>query len=122
MPDFFSTPVRSLTLAEVQPIHDNRVPENIRLEYKSQIPVTDSALKEEMAKVLSSFANTYGGYVVIGVSTDAAGNPVAMDGVPSVAGYQQKVSSVGYQEVYPPLLPVVSNPIPLPNGNVIYVV
>lgn len=122
MADFFTTPVKALTLAEVQPLFNERVAENIRLEYKREVPPTDAKFKEELAKALSSFANTYGGYFVVGISTDAAGNPTAMDGVPAVASYQQRVSSTGYQEVYPPLLPVVSNPIALPSGNVIYVV
>lgn len=122
MADFFTTPIKALTLAEVQPLFNERVAENIRLEYKREVPPTDAKFKEELAKALSSFANTYGGYFVVGISTDAAGNPTAMDGVPTVASYQQRVSSTGYQEVYPPLLPVVSNPIALPSGNVIYVV
>jgi len=109
-------------LAEVTELYTDHVPEGIRLEYKSQVPQGDSDLKDEMAKAISSFANTFGGYFVVGISTDADGNPVAMNGVPAVPGYSQRVASIGYQDVYPPLIPTVSNPIALANGNVIYVV
>lgn len=122
MPDFFGAIVGALGSAEIQQLFVDRIPENIRLEYKREVPATDGAFKEEMAKAVSSFANTYGGYFVVGISTDANGNPVAMDGVDPVAGYAQRVVSVGYQDVVPPLMPFVSNAVDLGNGKVVYVV
>jgi hypothetical protein len=38
MADFFTKSVREMTLAEIEQLYTERVPENIRLEYKGQLP------------------------------------------------------------------------------------
>src|SRR5437773_1908684 len=111
MADFFTTSIKSLTLPELTQLYTDRIPENIRLEYKSQ--VLDN---KDLAKTISSFANTYGGYLVIGILTDKRGNPVAMEGVDSVSGYAQTVIAAAYAQIYPPVIPIVSDPIALDNG------
>ena len=45
-----------------------------------------------------------------------------MDGVPEIDNLAQRVASVGYEQVYPPLIPTVSSPIAHQNGNVLYVI
>jgi hypothetical protein len=122
MADFFSSSVRDMTLDEVQPLFKERVQENIRLEYKRELAGDAGEFKKVLAKELSSLANTYGGYVVIGIATDPQGNPTAMDGIPRIDNFAQRVASIGYEQVYPPMVPTVSNPIVLENGNVVYVI
>jgi hypothetical protein len=122
MADFFSKSVREITLAEVESLYSERVPENIRLEYKEKLPDDTANFKETVAKALSAFANTYGGYLIYGISTDAKGNPTAMNGVPESNNLAQRIISVGYEQVFPPVIAVVSNPIVLPNGKFVYVI
>ena len=122
MADFFSTSVREMSLGEVDSLYRDRVQENIRLEYKRELPQETADFKQVLAKELSSLANTYGGYVIIGIATDQQGIPIAMDGVPPINNFAQRVASVGYEQSYPPLIPTVSKPITLQNGNVIYVI
>lgn len=122
MGDFFTTAVRNMTLAEVEPLFQDSIQENIRLEYKRELPAGDAELKAVIAKAISAFANTYGGYMVIGIATDNLGNPIGMDGVRPINNLAQRVASICYEQVYPPLIPFVSNPISLKSGNVLYVV
>lgn len=122
MADFFSTSVREMSLNEVESLYRDHVQENIRLEYKRELPQETADFKHVLAKELSSLANSYGGYVIVGIATDQQGIPVAMDGVPPINNFAQRVASVGYEQVYPPLVPTVSNPITLQNGNVVYVI
>jgi len=122
MADFFSKVVREMTVAEIEPLYAERIPENIRLEYKEKLPEDTADFKNTVAKELSAFANTYGGYLVIGISTDAKGNPTEMNGVPEINNFAQRIVSVGYEQIFPPVIPVISNPIALANGNFIYVV
>jgi len=122
MADFFSTSVREMSLDEVDSLYRDRVQENIRLEYKRELPQETGDFKQVLAKELSSLANTYGGYVVIGIATDQQGIPIAMDGVPPINNFAQRVASVGYEQSYPPLIPTVSKPIALEKGNVVYVI
>lgn len=118
MSAFFAKSVHDIDVSDVRSLREEGVQENIRLEYKRQLTAD---FKDVFAKELSAFANTYGGYVVIGVATDQQGNPIAMDGVSPINNFAQRISSVGYEQIYPPLVPTVSNPIPLDNGNVVYV-
>jgi hypothetical protein len=122
MADFFSTSVRDMSLDEVDSLYRDRVQENIRLEYKRELPQETADFKQVLAKELSSLANTYGGYVIIGIATDQQGVPIAMDGVPPINNFAQRVASVGYEQSFPPLIPTVSKPIGLQNGNVVYVI
>lgn len=122
MADFFSTSVREMSLDEVGSLYRERVQENIRLEYKRELPQDRADFKQVLAKELSSLANTYGGYVIIGIATDQQGIPIGMDGVPPIDNFAQRVASVGYEQIYPPVVPTVSNPIPLENGNAVYVI
>lgn len=122
MADFFSKSVREMTLAEIEPLYAERVPENIRLEYKEKLPDDTTDFKNTIAKELSAFANTYGGYLIIGISTDAKGNPTAMNGVPQMNNLAQRIVSVGYEQIFPPVIPVVSNPIAVGNGKFVYVI
>jgi predicted HTH transcriptional regulator len=40
--------------------------ETVRLEFKREVPVRDEAIKK-----ISSFANTYGGFIVVGAQADS---------------------------------------------------
>lgn len=122
MADFFSTSIGNMTLDEVDSLYQDRVQENIRLEYKRELPQETADFKLVLAKELSAMANSYGGYVIIGIATDQQGIPIAMEGVPLINNFAQRVASVGYEQSYPPLIPTVSKPITLQNGNVIYVI
>ena len=62
-----------MSLEEVVSLYSERVQENIRLEYKRELPQESADFKLVLAKELSSLANTYGGYVVIGIATDQQG-------------------------------------------------
>lgn len=122
MADFFSTSVSEMSLQEVDSLYRDRVQENIRLEYKRELPQETADFKQFLAKELSSLANSYGGYVIIGIAMDQQGVPIAMDGVPPINNFAQRVASVGYEQSYPPLMPTVSKPIALKNGNLVYVI
>jgi len=72
----FSTPIPALATADLQELLHDQAVENARLEFKREIPG-----KDEMLKKLSSFANTFGGYLVVGAE---AGNDGRITGLPGV--------------------------------------
>jgi hypothetical protein len=61
----FSKPIADLTFEDVEEFC-NRFRENIRVEYKSTF---DDSVKKKLPRVLSSFANSYGGILIIGINT-----------------------------------------------------
>jgi hypothetical protein len=116
----YVTPLSQLAAADLQELLDGAAVENIRLEFKLLVPNKDETLKK-----LSSFANTYGGFVVIGAKANSADGRIAeLPGVDVEAGYKQKVVQWCFDGVSPPLVVGVSDPIPTPSGNgkVCYVV
>ncbi|MFX0197378.1 MAG: helix-turn-helix domain-containing protein [Candidatus Hodarchaeota archaeon] len=118
----FSKQVEDIVFEDIQELLAQRVQENIRLEYKKELPPKKD--KDELVKKLSSMSNTYGGYIIIGMEEDGHGNPLSICGVSQKKGFKQQVVQWCYQEVYPPITPFVSNPIPneTANNTVIYVV
>jgi hypothetical protein len=115
----FSKSITALTTADLQELLTEQAVENIRLEFKS-IPPS----KDEMLKKLSSFANTYGGYVVVGATEDGKGRLQSLPGVAPINGYRQQIVQWCYDGVWPPLELFVSDPIPTPQDatKVCYVI
>ena len=65
-----SKPVKQITIADVQALITDAVPEGRTVDYKLALPgASDAEMKEFLADV-SSFANTAGGDLLLGVSED----------------------------------------------------
>jgi hypothetical protein len=117
---FFTTPVAQLTTPDLQSLLDDTAVENARLEFKLEVPSKDESLKK-----LSSFANTFGGSMVIGARANSAdGRLIALPGVEVEAGYKQKIVQWCFDAVSPPMLVEVSDAIPVPSagGKFCYVI
>ncbi len=75
--------------------------EGVSVEYKSQII-------KELPKVISAFANTLGGIIVIGVETEKVSNKVTnILGVDREEGIEEKIINSSLQGIYPGILPEV---------------
>jgi hypothetical protein len=87
--------------------------ENVRLEFKREVPDKDDTLKK-----LSSFANTFGGFMVIGAQASSANGRIEdLPGVEVESGYKQKIVQWSFDGASPPLTVEVSDPIPVPSNN-----
>jgi hypothetical protein len=113
---FYTTPLSKLSEVDVQELLADNAVENLRLEFKSTIPKEDQTLKK-----LSSFANTYGGVMLIGAE-EQDGRITNLCGVPLEPGYKQTVANWCFIKFNPPLVAEVSEPIKLTNGQFCYVV
>lgn len=115
----FTKPLSQLDTADLQELLDDGAVENARLEFKLEVPTKDETLKK-----LSSFANTFGGYMVVGARAKSAdGRLEDFPGVDAQSGYKQKVVQWCFGGASPPLTVEVSDPIPTPaaDGKVCYV-
>src|SRR6266478_5914945 len=109
----FAKPLSELTPGDLQELLQDGAVENARLEFKSEAPNKDETLKK-----LSSFANTFGGFMVIGArATSADGRIEDLPGVDPVDGYKQKIVDWCFGGANPPLTVEVSDPIEIPSGN-----
>src|SRR5579862_7393524 len=104
----FTKPVSQLVPQDLEELLLDTAVENIRFEFKSEIPDKDETLKK-----LSSFANTFGGFAVIGAKANSADGRIEnLPGVDGQAGYKQKVVQWCFDAVSPPLAVEVSDAIP----------
>ena len=81
----FNKPISELVLTDITALIDNGIPEGRTLDYKRDLYGTNDAEKKEFLCDVSAFANTVGGYLIIGVDEDkgvpTAINPVVIDNV-----------------------------------------
>jgi Putative DNA-binding domain len=109
----YTTPLSQLGPPDLQELLDGNAVENVRLEFKLIIPG-----KEDTLKKLSSFANTFGGFMVIGAKANSADGRIEdLPGVDEEANYKQKIVQWCFDGASPPLTVEVSDPIPTPSGN-----
>ena len=62
----FSRPISKLTTGDLEELLRDAAAENVRLEFKLETPS-----KDEMLKKLSSFSNTFGGFLVVGAKASS---------------------------------------------------
>jgi len=109
----YTKPVSQLATSDLEELLQEQTVENIRLEFKRDVPPKDETLKK-----VSSFANTFGGLVVIGASARSTdGRIEGLPGVDAQDGYKQKVVDWCFGGASPPLTVEVSDPIPTPDGS-----
>lgn len=109
----FTSPISQLKTSDLQELLTDKAVENARLEFKSDVPNKDETLKK-----LSSFANTFGGFMVVGAKANSADGRIEdLTGVDEQSGYKQKVVDWCFGGSSPPLTVGVSDPIPAPGGT-----
>src|SRR5580700_9919583 len=109
----YTKPLSQVVTADLQELLTDKAVENVRLEFKSEVPKKDDTLKK-----LSSFANMFGGFMVIGAKAKSEdGRIEELPGVDEESGYKQKVVDWCFNGASPPLMVEVSDPIPAPSGN-----
>ena len=105
---------------DLQSLLDEAAVENVRLEFKR-----DDPRKDEWLKKLSSFANTFGGYVIIGAEAHSqSGRLLGLPGIAPISGFKQRIVQWCWDSLSPQVDPFVSDPISTPadSSKVCYVV
>jgi hypothetical protein len=109
----YTKSIDNLISADLQELLDEQAVENVRLEFKLERPDKDETLKK-----LSSFANTFGGHLIIGAKANSAdGVLTGLPGIDEARGFKQQIIQWCYDGTYPPLEVFVSPPIPAPSDR-----
>ena len=114
----FTKPIDEITFEDVESFCKESG-ENVRVEYKSDITV-----KRHIPKIVSSFANTYGGLFLIGVKADKTKNEVIfpIQGIPQRNGIEEQIQQSALTGIYPGVIPEIKL-IDVPNSeNVVVIV
>jgi schlafen family protein len=82
----------------------NRFDENIRVEYKSTF---DKSVKDKIPKVVSSFANSQGGVLLLGINSNKGKAVPPFDGIEETATEEPRltIENICIQAINPPLAP-----------------
>ena len=72
-------PLQDIDLADVEQLIADSICESPRLDYKLEWWGNADSNRREMHRDISSFANSHGGYIVLGVSTVKGGGPVTLN-------------------------------------------
>jgi hypothetical protein len=113
----FIKPTRDLDEGDIMMLLDRAEPEQILLDYKEEIEASDH-FKKELAKDVSAFANSRGGYLLVGVS-EKEGKPVAVPGIARMLGQQKVeewVEQVALSNISP-RLPIETKVVELTNSD-----
>ncbi len=109
----FGKAVSQLDSNDLYELLQSAAVENVRLEFKRDAPG-----KIEMLKKLSSFANTFGGFIVVGAEAKSQdGRIIGLPGVEPQSSYKQTVVQWCFEGASPPLNVEVSEPIAIPSGG-----
>jgi predicted HTH transcriptional regulator len=95
----YNKPLSQIRTEDLNELLTEGAVESVRLEFKQEVPGKDETLKK-----LSSFANTFGGYMVVGAKASSADGRIEdLPGVDVQAGYKQKIVQWCFEAVSPPL-------------------
>jgi hypothetical protein len=107
----FNKSVADLTTADLDALLASTPLESVRLEFKRLAPGPDELLKK-----LSGFANTFGGYLVVGAD-EQDGRLSGLPGIEPRPNYRQTVIQQCASGVVPVIDVFVSDPIPTPSDG-----
>lgn len=94
-------PIDNISLQDVNNFCQARPRESLILDYKLDFP-------RRLDKAIASFANTYGGHILIGVDETPTGEPVLpIAGVPLQNGLRERVVTTALDAISPPVYPEV---------------
>jgi predicted HTH transcriptional regulator len=105
------------TEADLKQLLDNEVPEGILVEYKSELYGESSSDKREFLKDISSFANTVGGHLFIGVAA-SGGVPNGLPGLDADLDKEvQRFENLLRDRIEPRIVGTRIWRVPLSNGR-----
>lgn len=92
----FSKPISDLDKKDIEDFCAERIKEGFYLDYKKDF-------RNDLAKLICAFANTWGGIILIGVDEDGDGKPTTVDGIPFANGLDVRITNIVIDSIYPPV-------------------
>jgi len=107
----------------IQSLKTNEIPESRTLEYKKEISLEKREQKKEFLADVSSFANTLGGDLIIGIE-EKNGIPIKIDGIPidNIDSYKNRLDSIIRDSIIPNIPHYDIQEIQLQNGHYVIII
>lgn len=112
-----SIPIDDITEEDLLALIEAAVPERQEVDYKRDMYGRADGDKREFLADVSSFANTAGGHLIIGMAEES-GAPVELPGIDgNVDAEKQRLESLAHDGLEPPILGLRMASVPLANGG-----
>ena len=100
----FTKPIDEITFVDIESFCKEWA-EGVRVEYKRKV----EDIKGHIPKIVSSFANFYGGIFLIGVEADKTKNEVIfpIQGIPETPGIEEQIQQSTLTGIYPGVIPQI---------------
>jgi hypothetical protein len=101
----FIKPIDQITFEDIENFCKEGLEESSRLEYKKDFSSKDANF--QIAKEIASFANTYGGLLLIGINELDRKPKLPLEGIKYEEGLNERINSIALSNIYPPVFPEV---------------
>ncbi len=107
----------------LQSLKENEIPESKTIEYKKEINLKLKEEKKEFLADVSSFANTMGGDLIIGIEEDK-GIPIKIDGIKinNIDNYKNRLESIIRDSIIPRITSANIKEVKISNGNYVIII
>jgi len=126
MMSIFNKPIENLSQGHLQSLRDNKVSERQNIEYKGRVYEKNDEEIREMLRDITAMANSYGGYIFLGIKQDDENNglPVDIIGIdsPEAEKERDRILSSCLANIEPRLSGLKIQPIPISNGRSVLVI
>ncbi len=96
------SPIDKIQFQDIVLFCNEQIEEGTRVEYKREFPKN-----KNIAKKIASFANTFGGVLLIGVDENDRKPCLPLIGFDFIDGLEEKITSICLQNINPPVIPEV---------------
>lgn len=99
----FQKSLNQIEISDINELINNRVAENIRLEYKKTLDLKNSYQKKEFLKDITGFANSEGGLIIYGVEENKDSSPKIITGIniQNPDEFERKITEIIHTNVEP---------------------
>lgn len=100
----YTKPINDITYQDVLDFCEQKTPENFRLDYKRELPSS-----EKIAKLISAFANTFGGLIVVGIEAPKGIPEKPFEGIhyDKNKKYEEQIQSIIISHIKEPVFPEI---------------
>ncbi len=122
MESIFQKSFDSITSADVQNLLDIKYKERQRMEYKREMYGWGDEKKREMLRDISSIANAYGGFLIVGIEADDDGIPINLFNIDNAEKERDRIEKTCLSNIEPRIQSLRCKTVKMDSGENVIVI